>query len=306
MPDQGAAKGVSVPSPASALDVQVDDSVTIHVRRHGNPAGPRIIMTHGCGRAADTYFPFRKSLLDRYDLLLFDLRSHGWNQVSDQRAHNIRTFVNDYAAILRAVGQRLGENPAAGVFHSVSALIALLFQQMHAGFAGLVLFNPPVCPPGRDSSDMEPITRGLAASTLRRKERFESREEYIEAIVGNPAFERLHLDVPALMAETLLRPTADGGGYELRCPREYEAQIYEWTFGWSMQVDLSQVRCPVKTIGSDPTTNFLTFIPGIDLSELSVLGYDFLPDTTHLLQLETPERCAALSIEALETWKLVG
>ena len=188
MPDQGAAKGVSVPSPASALDVQVDDSVTIHVRRHGNPAGPRIIMTHGCGRAADTYFPFRKSLLDRYDLLLFDLRSHGWNQVSDQRAHNIRTFVNDYAAILRAVGQRFGENPAAGVFHSVSALIALLFQQMHAGFAGLVLFNPPVCPPGRDSSDMEPITRRLAASTLRRKERFESREEYIECIVGNPAF----------------------------------------------------------------------------------------------------------------------
>ena len=188
MPDQGAAEGVSVPSPASVLDVQVDDRVTIHVRRHGNPAGPRIIMTHGCGLAADTYFPFWKSLLDRYDLLLFDLRSHGWNPVSDQRAHNIHNFVNDYAAILRAVGQRFGENPAAGVFHSVSALIALLFQQMHAGFAGLVLFNPPVCPPGRDSSDMEPITRRLAASTLRRKERFESREEYIECIVGNPAF----------------------------------------------------------------------------------------------------------------------
>ena len=297
---------MTVPSPASVLDVEVDDCVTIHVRRHGNPAGPRIIMTHGCGLAADTYFPYWNSLLDRYDLLLFDLRSHGWNSVSNQRAHNIHTFINDYAAILRAVGQRFGEKATSGVFHSVSALIALLFQQVHAGFAGLVLFDPPVCPPGKDSIDMEPITRRLAESTLRRKERFESREDYIEAVVRNSAFARVPPDVPALMAETLLRPTADGEGYELRCPGEYEAQISEWCFGWSMQVDLSQVQCPVKTIGSDPTASFLRFMPSIDLSELSVLGYDFLPDTTHLLQLETPENCAALTVEALETWGLVG
>ena len=153
---------------------------------------------------------------------------------------------------------------------------------------------------------MEPVTQRLAASTLRRRDRFESREEYVEAIVGNPAFARLHPDVPALMAETLLRPTAEGSGYELRCPREYEAQIYEWSFGWSMQVDLSRLRCPAKTIGSDPTTNFMAFMPSVDLSELSVLGYDFLPDTTHLLQLETPEHCAALAAEAIETWELVG
>ena len=114
MPDQGAEKGVTVPSPASLLDVQVDDRVTIRVRRHGNPEGPRIMMTHGCGLAADTYFPFWKSLLDRYDLILFDLRSHGWNPVSDQRAHNIHTFANDYAVILRAVGQRFGGNRPPG------------------------------------------------------------------------------------------------------------------------------------------------------------------------------------------------
>ena len=306
MPDQGAEKGVTVPSPASLLDVQVDDRVTIRVRRHGNPEGPRIMMTHGCGLAADTYFPFWKSLLDRYDLILFDLRSHGWNPVSDQRAHNIHTFANDYAVILRAVGQRFGEKPTAGVFHSVSALIALVCQQMHSGFAGLVLFDPPVCPPGKEAGDMEPVTRHLAASTLRRKDRFESREDYIAAIAGNPAFARLHRDVPGLMAETLLRPAADGEGYELRCPREYEAQIYKWSFGWSMQVDLSRVRCPVKTIGSDPTTNLMAFMPSIDLSELNVLGYDFLPDTTHLRQLETPEHCAALTVEAIETWDLAG
>ena len=32
------------------------------------------------------------------------------------------------------------------------------------------------------------------------------------------------------------------------CPREYEAQIFEYGFGWAMEVDLSRVRCPIKAI----------------------------------------------------------
>ncbi len=139
----------SLPIPASVLDVPVADGVSIAVRRHGNPSGPRIILSHGCGMAADTYFPFWSLLLDRFDLMLFDFRSHGWNPVSDRGAHNIPTFVSDYAAILRAVAKRFGEKPAAGVFHSLAALTALLHAQAHSGFAGLVLFDPPVCPPGK-------------------------------------------------------------------------------------------------------------------------------------------------------------
>ena len=91
------------------------------------------------------------------------------------------------------------------------------------------------------------------------------------------------------MAETLLRPADDGEGYELRCPREHEAQIFEFLFGWSMQVDLGRVECPVKVIGSDPTMA-LSFMPSTDLAELSDLDYDFLPDATHFLQMEEPER----------------
>ena len=291
------------PPPASVLDVPVADGVTIQVRRHGNPEGPRLFLSHGTGFAADTYFPFWSLLLDRFDLLLFDFRSHGWNPVSDRRMHNIPTFVSDYQTILRAVEQRFGQKPAAGVFHSMSALTALLFEQMFGGFAGLVLFDPPVQPPGKRPEDLEPMSRRFAAMTRRRKERFESRDDYISAIARNPFFGLLRPEVLALMAETLLRSADDGEGYELRCPREHEAQIFEFAFGWSMQVDLGRVECPVKVIGSDPMTA-LTFMPSTDLAELSDLDYDFLPDATHFLQLEEPEQCVALTIEALESWGL--
>ena len=38
----------------------------------------------------------------------------------------------------------------------------------------------------------------------------------------------------------------------------------------------------------------------MDLRELIETNYDFLPGTTHFLQLEEPEECAKLTIEFLE------
>ena len=110
----------------------------------------------------------------------------------------------------------------------------------------------------------------------------------------------MHQQREPAFAETTLRP-APGGGYELRCPPEHEAQLFEYYFGWSMQAPevLESIDIPVKVIGADPTAPF-SFLPSMDLSTLNVVAYDFVPDTTHLLQLEAPERCAALTVEFLE------
>ena len=88
-------------------------------------------------------------------------------------------------------------------------------------------------------------------------------------------------------------------GNELRCPREYEAQVFEYFFAWSMTVDFEAVTCPAKVIGSDPTVRN-SFMPSMDLSVLVALDYDFLPETSHLLQLEEPEECAARTLDFLE------
>jgi pimeloyl-ACP methyl ester carboxylesterase len=60
----------------------------------------------------------------------------------------------------------------------------------------------------------------------------------------------------------------------------------------------------VKVIGADPTERF-SFMPSMDLSALVELNYDFLPETTHFLQMEKPEQCAALTIEFLEGLEVI-
>lgn len=66
-----------------------------------------------------------------------------------------------------------------------------------------------------------------------------------------------------------------------------------------MTIDLQTPRCPLKVIGADPTVAN-TYMPSMDLGALEIVDYDFLPESTHLLQLEEPEACAALAVEFIE------
>ena len=110
--------------------------------------------------------------------------------------------------------------------------------------------------------------------------------------------------VRELMAATTLRRAADGQGYELRCPREYEAQIMDYVRSFAPLLDLSLLTCPTKVVGADPTLEY-AYLPTFDLSHMLTVDYDFLPDATHFLQLEKPAECAAVLREFLETNELV-
>lgn len=116
----------------------------------------------------------------------------------------------------------------------------------------------------------------------------------------SPAFSQVPDSVRELYAETTLRPSP-GGGYEMRCPPEHEAQLYEWYFGHSMQAleVLDEITIPIKVVGADPTAAF-SFLPSTDLSTLTELDYDYVPDLTHLLPLEDPETCAAITTEFMQ------
>ena len=81
------------------------------------------------------------------------------------------------------------------------------------------------------------------------------REQFTEAISHSRVFALIPPDTLELFAQTTLRP-APNGGYELCCPPEHEAQIFEFYFGWAMQVPdfLVHLDCPKIAIGSDPTS----------------------------------------------------
>ena len=63
-----------IPEPISTHEVRMDDGAVITLRRHGNPVGPRLVLSHGNGLAIDLYYPFWSLLTGEFDLIVYDLR----------------------------------------------------------------------------------------------------------------------------------------------------------------------------------------------------------------------------------------
>ena len=285
-----------LPQPLSTCEVRLDDSTVSTLRRHGNPSGPRLVLTHGNGLAIDLYFPFWSLLADDFDLIVYDLRNHGWNGVGLQRDHNIPTLISDHDITLDAIAREYGESPTIGVYHSLSALVALL--SFSTDYTALVLFDPPLCKPAACEAEFIEAAERTAAMTRRRTERFKSEQQLAEVLAIVPGFARVVPGVRELMARSVLRRSTDGDAYELRCPRNYEAQIAEYVRSFSPLLDLSTLACPTKVIGADPTLPY-AYLPTFDLSHATAVDYDFVPEASHFLQLEQPEHCAALVREFL-------
>ena len=293
-----------IPEPLSVHEIRMEDGAAIILRRHGNPAGPRLVLSHGNGLAADLYYPFWSLLAEDFELFIYDLRNHGWNPVGPQRGHNLPSFVDDHDRILEVIDSEYGEKPKTGLFHSISALTSLLSPTRGSGFAARVLFDPPVCKSDDYPEEFDVATRRCTEVTLRRTERFSSIEECVDFLRYMPAFSRVVPGVRDLFARTTLRESATGEGYELRCPRDYEAQIINHARAFAVWVDLEGLHCPTKVIGADPLLPY-SYLPTFDLSHISSMDYDFLPEATHFLQIEQPEECVAVVREFLELHDLL-
>ena len=288
-----------LPEPLSTHDVRMDDDTVITLRQHGNPSGPRLVLSHGNGLAIDLYYPFWSLLIDDFDLIIYDLRNHGWNPVGNLRNHNVPTLAQDNDTILEALDRHYGSKPRIGVFHSISALATLLSPQKGSDFAARVLFDPPLCKPGRSYKDFEDVAIRLAKRTRRRANRFETTQQLAELLHHVPNFQRMVPGVFDLFARTTLRERVGEEGYELCCPPEYEAQIIDYATPFAVLVDFQSLLCPTKVIGADPTLPY-SYLPSLDLGDVFTVDYDFLPDTTHFLLLEKPQECVKAMLEFIE------
>ena len=286
-----------IPEPHSVRDFRLDDDTVTTVRRHGNPSGLRLILSHANGLAIDLYYPFWSLLADDFDLIIYDLRNHGWNAVGPHRNHNISSLIRDHDLILESIDRSYGKKPTVGVFHSLSTLVTILSNT--EPYSALVLFDPPLCKPAASEAQFDAAAERTAAMTRRRSVTFRTKDEFVALLEFMPGFSRLVPGVRELMASTTLRRRSEGEGYELRCPREYEAQIAEYVRSFAPLLDLKVLSCPTKVIGADPTLPY-AYLPTFDLSHATAVDYDFLPEATHFLQLEQPQQCAALLREFLK------
>ena len=290
-----------IPEPHDAVAVDLADGGIILLRRHGNPDGPRLVLSHGSGFSADAYLPFWSLLLPRFDVIVYDLRNHGRNPLGDLAAHHVPMMVWDNLRVTRAIDRHFGAKPKVGIYHSVSASVAVFQAIEECSFCALVLFDPPVCPPRLPEARQEQIRRmgpRMAEHARVRQEFFERTEDLAQSLRRARVFERIAAEVIELLAVTTLRPRIGFEGLELCCPPAYEAQLFEQLYKWAIAIDLGTLEIPLKVIGGDPVAPF-SFLPTVDPELVSRIDYDFVPETTHLLQLERPEECAALLLEFL-------
>ena len=292
-----------VPSPCATVDVALDDGSATTVRRHGNPAGPRLVLSHGTGLAADLYVPFWSALLRDFDLFLYDIRNHGWNAVGPLTNHSLPVFVRDHDRILAAIDERFGRKPAIGVYHSLAAVVAMAATTSSASgcrahphraqrYSALVLFDPPLYMRDVDDGVFFDLAAIAAVKTRRKTRRFASLADFEARAARASKFARVVPGLHGLMARTMLRRRTDGAGYELCCPPEYEARLFEDMPRWTRTLCLARIACPVKVIASDLALPY-AYVPSLDDDELDAVEYESIPETGHFLQLEKPAECVA-------------
>ena len=282
----------NIPQPTAVCDVALRDGSVAVVRRHGNPDGPRLVLGHGNGLAIDLYLPFWSLLVRDFDLMLYDIRNHGWNALGAISDHHLATFIDDQARIVEGIDRHFGAKPRVGVFHSLSALVALLQDN---AFAGLVLFDPPLCD-GERGHALRGIAERIASRTRGRSDRFGTPADFANRVANANVFERVLPGVPELAAATMLRPDSDGS-HVLRCPPAYEAQVVDESIRFTGLVDFENIRCPVCIVAADPALT-TSRLPPLGSCHAHV-ALERVPGTTHFLQLEKPAECVALTIAAL-------
>lgn len=288
----------TIPEPAAVFDAEMPDGARIRVRRHGNPAGPRLVMAHGNGFAIDAYYPFWRLLAGRYDLAIYDQRNHGRNPRHDVERHDVPSFVADMDRLIDLIPAHFGAKPTIGVFHSISAVTAIHHALDHGWrWDALALFDPPLIPsPGHRAHEVaRSFELGLADWAASRPDRFADPMELAARFARSKSLARWVEGGHALMARAITRADPEGGGVVLCCPREGESRVYRTNAGLDLCPRLGELRGPLAFISSDPDAPGALAPGKVGRAMKEDHGIEWTPigNTSHLLQIERPDACHA-------------
>ena len=269
------------------------DGAELALQFHAAPGRPRLILSHGNGFAMDGYRSFWSALLQDFELVLFDLRNHGRSGATALDAHTIAAMADDHVRVAAACREAFGPRATFGVFHSVSAIAATLAGSRGAVWDAVVLVDPPLVSREAGREVVRSADEKLAQYARNRPARFDSVEALAQSLASGPG--RHWVEGAALdMARAITRPGA-GGGFELVCPGEYEARIYEQNTQVDSFAALGAMRGRVAILGADPHAP-RALHPAL-VSKVAAthygLAYACVEGASHMLQIEKPQAAAA-------------
>ncbi len=300
---------LDVPAPTERFAVALGDGAGVVVRRYARPDAVRLFIANGNGFATDGYVPFWGPLLDRFEVVAFDMRNHGQSPLasSGRDGHTYAQMALDLEGVVRAVTAAAGARRSVGVFHSMSARTAMK-HAIEIGFPwdALVLFDPPNVPPP-DHPLWEPMKifeHRLADWALTRPDRFTDPSELARQYRETRAHATWVDGAHDVMARAVLRQ--QNGEWILACPRELEASIYLQAMTLNLWPAANAYAGPVALIAADPDAKGAPApaFANRALAEEGGYSYEAIPGTGHLLQIQKPEACRAAMQGFLDTHRI--
>lgn len=286
-----------LPTPVSDFTLTMEDGAAISVRQHGDPAKDvRLFVSHGNGFAIDGYVAFWGPLLDRFEVIAFDMRNHGRSGLSEPPNQNYAEMARDMDRIFHEVTERFGAKTSVGAFHSMSGRTAMK-HAMEIGWVwdALVLFDPPDIPPEGHPvyEKMYKFEHRLAEWARARRHRFPDPSALAADYAASRAHQHWVPGAHAAMAQAVLREDTAAGDWALVFPGELEAQTYVANIPMNLWPKASDFGGPVLLIGADADMEYPSPTAPANKVMAEENGYRYAPiaGAGHMLQIEKPEAC---------------
>lgn len=256
-----------------------------------------ILLVHATGFHARCWDQTIASLGDRH-IIAIDQRGHGRSEAIqydkwDQFGFDLVGFI-----------QALGLKNLVGVGHSMGGFsVVMAAGELKDCFNRLILLDPVILDPAQYASDVDHIADIRddmgRHPVAKRRNRFSGPEEMFEALRPKGGYKFWQEAVMRDYCLHGLLPSADGEGYVLACPPEFEASVYMGSSGTDIYDYVAKVEVPVyivraKTREPDQTTMDFSLSPTWErLAEKFVDGHDnYRPDLTHYIPMQDPEYTA--------------
>jgi lipase len=257
-----------------------------------------LVMVHATGFHGRVWDQIVAHFPDRHVIAL-EQRGHGRSENAQFEGWAI--FGRDLAAFVVA----LDLEGVIGIGHSMGAhalVQAAAFEPSR--FARLILIDPVIVDPLR--YHLAPTPEGTMHPASKRLKQFESSQAMFERFADRPPYSGFTEQALRDYCNHALKPSAQGGGYELACSPMTEAKIYltavrnagvfASVLALKIPVLLIRARLP-KNEGKPDFSGSPTW-PGL-VSIFHNAREVYLPDRSHLAPMEDPAGIAELILEEL-------
>jgi lipase len=248
--------------------------------------GPPLVLVHATGFHARLWDPYAERLHGRFRVLALDQRGHG-DSGQPRTGMVWPSFAEDLAAVIAALG--IEGCYAAG--HSSGGTAVGMCAGNHPGSIRRMMLIDAVLRDPRRAGVPPGEPNVMAERTRRRRSVWESPRQFEQAMRERRAFARWRPEILSLYAHHGLRRRTDGH-YQLKCPPEVEAAVYEGAMQNDPWPALGRVRVPVMLLRATLTEDGRTPMPPDTATRIPNCT-DLPVAATHFIPMEEPETVLA-------------